>query len=101
MLLLLLARLTNHKVEVFRSAQSITILLSVWSALNGSRKVVSVMRQMSTVMEMVVRCRVDSLYALIKDSAVTGAQFHQYSSCLPWQCLFGCSNVRRSAIKLF
>ena len=35
---LLLARLINHQVEVFRSAQSITILLSVWSASKGSQK---------------------------------------------------------------
>ena len=41
MLLLLLARLINRQVEVFlrfRSAQSITILLFVWSASKGSRK---------------------------------------------------------------
>ena len=44
---------------------------------------------------------VDSLHVLTKDLAVTGAQLCQYSSCLPWQCLFGCSNGRRSAIKQF
>ena len=36
--MLLLVRLINHQVEVFRSAQSITILLLVWSALKGSQK---------------------------------------------------------------
>ena len=41
----------------------------------------------------------DSIHVLTKDSAVTGVQLCQYSSCLPWQCLFGCSNGRRSAIK--
>ena len=59
------------------------------------------MRRMTTVMAMVARCRVDSVHALTKDSAVTGAQLCQYSSCLPWQCLFDCSNGQRSAIKLF
>ena len=38
---------------------------------------------------------------LTKDSAVTGAQLSQSSSCLHWQCRFGCSNGWRSAIKHF
>ena len=59
------------------------------------------MRQMTAVVAMVARCRVDSLHVLTKDSAVTGAQLCQYRSCLPWQCLFGCSNGRRSSIKQF
>ena len=44
---------------------------------------------------------VDSFHVLIKDSAVTGAQLCQYSSCLPWQFLFSCINCQRSAIKQF
>ena len=59
------------------------------------------MRQLTTVVAMVARCRVDSIHVLTKDSSVTGAQLCQYSSCLPWQCLFGCSNGRRSAIEQF
>ena len=59
------------------------------------------MRRMNTVVAMVVRCRIDFLHVLTKDSAVTGAQLCQYSSCLPWQCLFNCSNGRRSVIRQF
>ena len=59
------------------------------------------MRRLTTVVAMVVHCRVDSINVLTKDSAVTGAQLCQNSSCLLWQCLFGCSNERRSAIKQF
>ena len=55
------------------------------------------MRQMTTVV--VARCRVDSVQLLTKGSAVTGAQLCQSSACLSWQCLFSCSNGRRSAIK--
>ena len=57
------------------------------------------MRRLTTVVAMVARCPVDSIHVLTKDSAVTGALLCQNSSCLPWQCLFGCSNWRRSAIK--
>ena len=60
-----------------------------------------VMGKMTTVVTIVAHCQVDSLHVLTKDSAVTGAQLCQYSSCLPWLCLFGCSNERRSAIKQF
>ena len=88
-------------VSLFRTALSITILLSVLLASKGSRKGVVVMRRMTAVETMVARCRVCSIHALTKDSAVTGAQLCQYSSCLPWQCLFGCSNGRRSAIRQF
>ena len=59
------------------------------------------MRLMTTVVAMVARCWVDSLHLLTKDSAVTGAQLCQYSSCLPWQCQFGGSNGRRTAIEQF
>ena len=59
------------------------------------------MRRLTTVVAMVVRCRGDSINGLTKDSAVTSAQLCQNSSCLTWQCLFGCSNGRRSAIKQF
>ena len=59
------------------------------------------MRQMTTVVAKVARCRVYSIHVLTKDLAVTGEQLCQNSSCLPWQCLFGCSNGRRSAIKQF
>ena len=59
------------------------------------------MRRMTTVAEIVARFRVDSIHVLTKDSAVTGAQLCQNSPCLPWLCLFGCSNGRRSAIKQF
>ena len=60
---------------------------------------VGVMGRMTTVMAMVASCLVDSVPVLIKDSAVIAAQLCQYSSCLPWQCLFGSSNGRRSVIK--
>ena len=59
------------------------------------------MRRMTTVVAMVVRCPIDFVHVLTKDTAVTGAQLCQYSSCIPWLCLFGCSNVRRLAIKQF
>ena len=59
------------------------------------------MRRLTTVVAMVARCRVYSINVLTKDSAVTGAQLCQNSSCLPWQSLFGCSNGRRSANKQF
>ena len=42
-----------------------------------------VMRRMTTVVAMVARCWVDSVHVLTWDSAVTGAQLCQYSSCLP------------------
>ena len=51
MMLLLLARLINRQVEVFRGFG----------------------RRSPYVVAMVARCRVDSLYVLTKDSAVTGA----------------------------
>ena len=56
------------------------------------------MSRMTTVVAIVVRCRVDSVNVLTKDTTVTGALLCQYSSCLPWQCLFCCSNGRRSTI---
>ena len=57
------------------------------------------MRRMTTVVAMVARCRVGSLHVLTMYSPVAGAQLCQYTSSLPCQCLFGCSNGRRSAIK--
>ena len=42
------------------------------------------MRRLTKIVAMVVRCRVDSINVLTKDSAVTGAQLSQNSSCLPW-----------------
>ena len=59
------------------------------------------MRRLTIVVAMVARCLVDSIHVLTKDSALTGAQLCQYSSCHPRQCLFGCSNGRRSTIKEF
>ena len=59
------------------------------------------MRRMTAVVAMATRCRVYSIHVLTKDSAVIVAQLCQYGSCLPWQCLFGCSNGRRSANKQF
>ena len=63
--------------------------------------VVGVMRRMTTVVAMVARYRVDFVYVLTKDSAVTGAQLCQHCSCLPWHCLIDCSNGQRSTIKQF
>ena len=57
------------------------------------------MMRMTTVVAMVVRCRVDSVHVLTKDSVVILVQLCQYSSCLPWHCLFGCSNGQQMAIK--
>ena len=59
------------------------------------------MRRMTTVVAMVAHCLVDPPLVLTKDSVVSIEQLCQYSSCLPWQCLFDCSNGRRSAIKQF
>ena len=61
----------------------------------ADEKVAGVMRRLSTVVAVVATCRVDSINILTK------ALLCQNSSCLPWQCLFGCSNERRSAIKQF
>ena len=60
-----------------------------------------VARRMTTVVAMVARCRVDTVHVLTRDSVETGEQLCQYSSCLPCQCLFGCSIGRLSAIKQF
>ena len=60
-----------------------------------------VMRRTIAVVAMAARCRVGTIHVLTKDSAVTGAQLCQYGSCLPWQCLLGSSNGRRSANKQF
>ena len=103
-LTLLLARLINRQVEVFCGfgwRSPIRFYCQCGRLRRAVEKVVGVMRQLTTVVAMVARCLVDSFHVLTKDSAVTGAQFFQNSSCLPWQCLFGCSNGRRSAIKQF
>ena len=100
----LLARLANRQVEVFRGfdrRSTYRFYYQYGRLRRAVEKVVGVMRRTTTVVAMVARCRVDSHHALTKDSAVTGAQLCQNSSCLPWQCLFGCSNGRRSAIKQF
>ena len=86
---------------MFRTAPSITILLLCGRLRKAVKKVVGVMRRLTTVVAIVACFRVDSIHVLTKDSAVTGAQLGQNSFCLPWQCLFGCSNGRRSAIKQF
>ena len=60
------------------------------------------MRRMTTVGATIAHHRVDSVHVLIKDSAVSGAELCLYGlNCAPWQCLFGCSNRRRSSIILF
>ena len=76
-----------------------TTLLSVWSTSKGCRK--GGWCQEATVVATVAGCRVDSVHALTKDSAVTGAQSCQYTSCFPWQCLSGCGHGRWYAIKQF
>ena len=103
-MLLLFARLINPHVEVFRSFGR----RSPWRFYCQSgrlrravEKVVGVMRPLTAVLAMVVRIRVYSIHVLTKDLAVTGAQLCEYGSCLLSQGLFGCSNGRRSAIKLF
>ena len=47
-------------------------------------KVVGVMRRMTTVVAMLARFLVDTVHVLTMDSAVTGGQLFQHSSCLPW-----------------
>ena len=73
----------------------------MWSALKGSQKG-------GVCHEATDHCccngcalSVDSIHVLTKDWAVTGVQLYKNSYCLPWQCLFGCSNERRSAIRQF
>ena len=71
------------------------------SASKGIEKGVGVMRPMTTFVSTVARCQVDSVYVLTMDSAVKGTQLFQCSLCLPWQCLFNCSNGLRSDIKQY
>ena len=102
-LLLLLARLINRQVDVFRvfgRRSPLRFYCQCGRLRMAVEKVVGVMRRMIAVVAMVARCQVDSLHVPTMHSAVIGAQLCQYS-CLPWQCLFGCSNGRRSAIKKF
>ena len=85
-MLLLLARLINRQVEVFRCfgrRNPLRFYCQCGRLRRAVKKVVGVMRRMTTVMAMVARCRVDSIHVLTKDSAVTGAQLYQYSSFLP------------------
>ena len=103
-MLLLLARLINRQVEVFRGfgrRSPQRFYCQCGRLRRAVERVVGVMRRMTTVVAMFARCQVDSLHILTKDSAVTLAQLCQYSSCLRCQCLFGCSNGRRSAIRQF
>ena len=51
------------------------------------------MRRMTAVVAMAAHSRVYSIHVLTKDSAVSGGQLCQYSSCLPWQCLLAVSAV--------
>ena len=85
-------------VSLFRKALSITIQLS---ASKGSRKGGGCHE--ANDHSCGNGCALSGLFysCTTKDSAVTGAQLCQYSPCLPWQCLFGCSNGRQSAIKQF
>ena len=88
MLLLLLARLINRQVEVFRcfgrhSPQR--FYCQCGGLRRAVEKVVDVMRLLTTVVAMVARCRVDSIHVLTNDSVVTGAQLCHYFSCPPWQ----------------
>ena len=101
-LLLLLALLINRHVEVhcgFGRRSHKRFYCHCGRLGRAVKKVVGVMRRMTAVVAMVSRCRVYFINVLTKD--VNGAQLCQNSSCPPWQCLFGCSNGRRSAIKQF
>ena len=98
--LLLLTHLILRQVEVFRGFGRRSPLRFYCQCVRLRRaveKVVGVLRRLTTVMAMAARCRVDSIHVLTKDSSVTCAQMSQYSSCLPWKCLFVCCNERRSA----
>ena len=76
-------------VSRFRSAQSITILLSVWLASKGSQK--GDVCHGANDRSCGNGCALSGLFysCTDKDSTVTGAQLCLYSSSLPWQCLFG------------
>ena len=78
-----------------------TILLSVSSVSKGSRKGGGCHEANDHSRGNGCALSGHSLHKLTMDSAVTGAQFCQYSSCLPYQCLFGCCNGRRTAIRQF
>ena len=103
-LLLLLARLINRQVEMFRvfgRRRPLQFCCQCGRLRRAVEKVVGVMRRNTTVEAMVARSQVDSLHVLTMDSVVTGAQLYQYCSCLPWQCLFGSSNRLRSPLSSF
>ena len=82
-------------------SQSIAIPLSVWSALNGSQKGGGCHEATDHSCGNGCALSVDSIHVLTKDSAVTGAQLCQYSSCILWQPLFCCGNGQRSDIRQF
>ena len=88
-------------VSRFLSAQAIPILLSVWSALKGSRKGGGCHEANDHSCGNGCALRIDSFQVLTRDLVVTGAQLCQDSLCLPWQCLFGCCSGRRTANKQF
>ena len=100
--MLLLARLNNQIVEVFRGfgRRSPYRFYCQYGRLQMAvEKLVGVMRRLTTIVAIIARCRVYSIHVLTMYSAVTCAQLCQYSSYLPWQCLYRCGDGRRSAIK--
>ena len=73
---MLLARLINRQVEVFCSFGRrcpFRFYCQCCQLRRAVKKVVGVMRRLTTVVAMVVHCRVDSVHVLTKDSAVTSA----------------------------
>ena len=104
-IMLMLVRLINCQVEVFRGIgravhNDSTLSVRFYGQLRRAvEKVVCVMRRMTIAVAMIARCRVDAVHVLTKDSPVTGTHLCQYGFCLPWQCLFGCSNGRWTANK--
>ena len=103
MSMLLLDRLINRQVEVYRGfgRNPFRFYFQCDRLRRAVEQVVGVMKLMIKVVAMVARFWVDSFHVLTKYSAVTGAQLCQCSSCLPWPCLFGCSHGRQSAIMPF
>ena len=67
-------------VSAAHNDSTVSVVSLEWAV----EKVVGVMRRLTTVVAMVARCRVYSAHVLTKDSAVTGTQLCQHSSCLPW-----------------
>ena len=77
---------------------AISTLLSVWSASRDSRKGGGCHAANDHS-----RCALLGRFCSCTDQGfvMTGEQLCQFGSCLPWECLFGCSNGRRSAIEQF